>query len=107
VNSDFGTCRPRPSLSKTLVLAIILLSVVWIMRAEMPMRQLLPRWITYAYGWAHILANFAIAAIGVRTLQRNAWLIYLGVSVVTLVALGSTPLVAVWFLPGLLKTFLG
>jgi len=54
---------------------------------------------------AQLVANFAIAAIGLRTPQRNAWLIYLGVSVIAFVAIGSTPFAALWFLPVLLKTF--
>ena len=107
MKSDFESFRPRPSLSMVLVLAIVLLSTVWIMGVELPMRQLLPRWITYASGLTQLLANFAIAAIGLKTPQRNAWLIYLGVSVVTFGTMGSTPLAALWFLPGLLKSFLG
>ena len=107
MNSDFGSFRLRLSLSMALVLALLLLSMVWIMRMELPMRHFLPPSVTYAFGWAQLLANFAIAAVGVRTPQRNAWLVYLGVSVLTLVAFGSTPLVALWFIPGMLKNFLG
>lgn len=105
MNSDSGSSRPRQSLSAVLVMAIALLSLIWIIGIQPPVRQSLPRWITYAHGWAQLLANFAIAAIGTRTPQRNAWLIYLGVSVAAFAAFGSTPLVPLWFLPGLLKAF--
>jgi hypothetical protein len=107
MKSNFGSFRSRPSLSMVLVLAIVLLSTVWIVGLALPMRPLLPLWVKYVSGWSQILANLALAAIGLKTPQRNAWLIYLGFSVVTLVAFGSTPLTALWFFPGLLKSFLG
>lgn len=107
MSSDFGTSRSRPSLSMALVLVIVLLDAASIVGAQLPWRHWVPLWMTYALGWGHLLANFAIASIGIRTPQRGAWLIYLGVSVVTFVALGVTPLVALWFLPALLKSVLG
>lgn len=107
MNSDFGSFRLRPSLSMALVLALLLLSMVWIMRMELPLRHFLSPSVTYASGWAQLSANFAIAAVGVRTPQRNTWLVYLGVSVLSLVAFGSTPFVALWFVTGMLKSFLG
>jgi hypothetical protein len=52
------------------------------------------------------LANFVIAVLGLRTPQRNAWLIYLAVSVLALIVMGmATPFAALWYLPSLLRAF--
>jgi hypothetical protein len=102
MNSESGRVGSRVSLSVKLVWAIVILSVVSIVRGGLPSVGL-PSWTTYAYGWSLIIANFVIIAIGLRTPQRNAWLIYLAVSLLTLIAMGmATPLAALWYLPGLL-----
>jgi hypothetical protein len=104
MNSDTGMGASRPSLNMALVLAIVFLTVVSIMQGNLPSSGLLPRWTTAAYGWALVFANFAITAIGIRTPQRNAWLIYLGASLLALIAMGmATPLAALWYLPRLLQ----
>ena len=107
MTSDLEKSRPRPALSLMLAMALVLLSLIWIMGAELHWRQWAPRWITDALGWGHVVADFSIAAVGLGTPQRTAWSIYLAVGVVTFIAMGMTPLVALWFLPTVVKGFLG
>ena len=89
----------RPVQSVHLVLAVLAITVVAQILAQLPLAAVLPDTLDFVLVWSLILLNFAAAIAGWWTAHRLAWMIYLFLSIAGLLLIGAaTPISAVLLL---------